>query len=452
MSEYDYDLIVIGAGSGGTRTARISASYGAKTLVVEGDRAGGTCVLRGCIPKKLLVYASQFSEQVSDAEGFCWQIENFKSNWSELIKKKNKELDRLHQIYVNLIKNSGCDLISGWGEVIGPNRVSIRKNDGEIIEFSSKKIMIAVGGKASFPDFEGNNYMINSDEALDLNNLPNSIAIYGSGYIAVEFAGIFNGFGIDTHLIFRADKALRGFDEDVRQHLMRSMKDKGISIHNEVTISKIIKENENIKIKLSDNSTLSVETVMGATGRVPNITGLGLQELGVELGERGEILVNKFNQTNLKSIYAIGDVTNKITLTPVAIAEGHAFADREFGGIDRFISYDYVPSAVFSQPSIAVVGLNYEEAKKNKLNVREYKSEFRALKNTVTDNPERTLMKLVVEQDTQKVLGAHMIGPDAAEIIQGIAIAIKAGALKSDFDSTIGIHPSAAEEFVTMRS
>ena len=452
MSEYDYDLIVIGAGSGGTRTARISASYGAKTLVVEGDRAGGTCVLRGCIPKKLLVYASQFSEQVSDAEGFCWQIENFKSNWAELIKKKNKELDRLHQIYVNLIKNSGCDLISGWGEVIGPNRVSIRKNDGEIIEFSSKKIMIAVGGKASFPDFEGNNYMINSDEALDLNNLPNSIAIYGSGYIAVEFAGIFNGFGIDTHLIFRADKALRGFDEDIRQHLMRSMKDKGISIHNEVTISKIIKENENIKIKLSDNSTLSVETVMGATGRVPNITGLGLQELGVELGERGEILVNKFNQTNLKSIYAIGDVTNKITLTPVAIAEGHAFADREFGGIDRFISYDYVPSAVFSQPSIAVVGLNYEEAKKNKLNVREYKSEFRALKNTVTDNPERTLMKLVVEQDTQKVLGAHMIGPDAAEIIQGIAIAIKAGALKSDFDSTIGIHPSAAEEFVTMRS
>ena len=452
MSEYDYDLIVIGAGSGGTRTARISASYGAKTLVVEGDRAGGTCVLRGCIPKKLLVYASQFSEQVSDAEGFCWQIENFKSNWAELIKKKNKELDRLHQIYVNLIKNSGCDLISGWGEVIGPNRVSIRKNDGEIIEFSSKKIMIAVGGKASFPDFEGNNYMINSDEALDLNNLPNSIAIYGSGYIAVEFAGIFNGFGIDTHLIFRADKALRGFDEDVRQHLMRSMKDKGISIHNEVTISKIIKENENIKIKLSNNSTLSVETVMGATGRVPNITGLGLQELGVELGERGEILVNKFNQTNLKSIYAIGDVTNKITLTPVAIAEGHAFADREFGGIDRFISYDYVPSAVFSQPSIAVVGLNYEEAKKNKLNVREYKSEFRALKNTVTDNPERTLMKLVVEQDTQKVLGAHMIGPDAAEIIQGIAIAIKAGALKSDFDSTIGIHPSAAEEFVTMRS
>jgi len=452
MSEYDYDLIVIGAGSGGTRTARISASYGAKTLVVEGDRAGGTCVLRGCIPKKLLVYASQFSEQVSDAEGFCWQIENFKSNWAELIKKKNKELDRLHQIYVNLIKNSGCDLISGWGEVIGPNRVSIRKNDGETIEFSSKKIMIAVGGKASFPDFEGNNYMINSDEALDLNNLPNSIAIYGSGYIAVEFAGIFNGFGIDTHLIFRADKALRGFDEDVRQHLMRSMKDKGISIHNEVTISKIIKENENIKIKLSDNSTLSVETVMGATGRVPNITGLGLQELGVELGERGEILVNKFNQTNLKSIYAIGDVTNKITLTPVAIAEGHAFADREFGGIDRFISYDYVPSAVFSQPSIAVVGLNYEEAKKNKLNVREYKSEFRALKNTVTDNPERTLMKLVVEQDTQKVLGAHMIGPDAAEIIQGIAIAIKAGALKSDFDSTIGIHPSAAEEFVTMRS
>lgn len=452
MSEFDYDLIVIGAGSGGTRTARISASYGAKTLVVEGDRAGGTCVLRGCVPKKLLVYASQFSEQVSDAEGFCWQINNFKSNWVDLIKKKNKELDRLHEIYVNLIKNSGCDLISGWGQIIGPNKVSIKKNDGEVLEFSSKKIMIAVGGESSFPSFEGNNFMINSDIALDINKLPNSIAIYGSGYIAVEFAGIFNGFGVDTHLIFRADKVLRGFDEDVRQHLMTSMKEKGISIHNEITISEIERSHESLNVKLSTGKNLLVETVMGATGRIPKISGLGLQKVGVKLGERGEILVNKSNQTNIKSIYAIGDVTDKITLTPIAIAEGHAFADREFGGIDRYISYDNVPSAVFSQPSIAVVGLNYEQAKKNNMNVREYKSEFRALKNTITGNPERTLMKLVVDQDTQKVIGAHMIGPDAAEIIQGVAVAIKAGALKSDFDSTIGIHPSAAEEFVTMRS
>ena len=271
MSEYDYDLIVIGAGSGGTRTARISASYGAKTLVVEGDRAGGTCVLRGCVPKKLLVYASQFSEQVSDAEGFCWQVDGFKNNWNKLIIKKNKELDRLHEIYVNLIKNSGCDLISGWGKIVGPNLVSINKENNEIISFSAKKIMIAVGGEASFPEFEGNQFMINSDKALDLDQLPKSIAVYGSGYIAVEFAGIFNGFGVDTHLVFRADKVLRGFDNDIRDQLMSSMKQKGINIHNEVTISKIDKSNDNYDIILSNGNLLNVDLVMGATGRNPKI-------------------------------------------------------------------------------------------------------------------------------------------------------------------------------------
>ena len=452
MSEFDYDLIVVGAGSGGTRTARISASYGAKTLVVEGDRAGGTCVLRGCVPKKLLVYASQFSEQVSDAEGFCWQVEGFKNNWSDLIKKKNKELDRLHEIYVNLIKNSGCNLISGWGKVIGPNLVSITKEDNKVLQVSSKKIMIAVGGEASFPDFDGNHYMINSDKALDLKELPKSIVIYGSGYIAVEFAGIFNGFGVDTHLVFRADKVLRGFDNDIREHLMTSMRQKGITIHKEVTISGIEKLNLNYNVKLSNGKKLNVDKVMGATGRTPKVSKLGLKDIGVDLGNRGEVLVNKFNQTNMKTIYAIGDVTDKVTLTPVAIAEGHAFADREYGVSKRFISYDNIPSAVFSQPSISVVGLTFEQAINNGIKAKEYKSEFRALKNTVTGNAERTLMKLIVDENSQKVIGAHMIGPDSAEIIQGVAIAIKAGALKSDFDSTLGIHPSAAEEFVTMRS
>ena len=261
MSDFDYDLIVIGAGSGGTRTARISASYGAKTLVIEGDRAGGTCVLRGCVPKKLLVYASQFSEQVSDAEGFGWQIDNFNSNWNDLIIKKNKELDRLHEIYVKLIKNAGCELISGWGKIIGPNTVSIKNSNNEIIEVSSKKIMIAVGGESSFPTFDGNHYMINSDKALDLNTLPETIVIYGSGYIAVEFAGIFNGFGVDTHLVFRADMALRGFDKDVRQFLTSSMKQKGITIHNEVTISKIEKNNKYYTVELSNKKKIDVETV-----------------------------------------------------------------------------------------------------------------------------------------------------------------------------------------------
>lgn len=452
MSKFDYDLIVIGAGSGGTRTARISASYGAKTLVVEGDRAGGTCVLRGCVPKKLLVYASQFSEQVSDAEGFCWQVKDYESNWGDLIKKKNKELDRLHEIYVNLIKNSGCDLISGWGKILSPNLISITKDNNEVIEVSSSKIMIAVGGEASFPNFSGNNHMIDSDKALDLKKLPNSIVIYGSGYIAVEFAGIFNGFGVDTHLVFRADKVLRGFDNEIREHLMTSMAQKGVTLHKEVTISEIEKVNLNYSVKLSNGKNLKVDEVMGATGRIPKVSKLGLSNIGVDIGSRGEVLVNKFNQTNIKSIYAIGDVTDKVTLTPVAIAEGHAFADREYGESKRFISYDNIPSAVFSQPSISVVGLTFEQAINNGIKAKEYKSEFRALKNTVSGNVERTLMKLIVDERSQKVIGAHMIGPDSAEIIQGIAIAIKAGALKSDFDCTIGIHPSAAEEFVTMRS
>ena len=418
MSDYDYDLIVIGAGSGGTRTARISASYGAKTLVVEGDRAGGTCVLRGCVPKKLLVYASQFSEQVSDAEGFCWQVDGFKSNWSELIIKKNKELDRLHEIYVNLIKNSGCDLISGWGKIISPNIVSVTKENNEVVQYSSKKIMIAVGGESSFPQFDGNEFMINSDKALDLTDLPKSIVIYGSGYIAVEFAGIFNGFGVETHLIFRSDKVLRGFDHDIRDQLMTSMRQKGIKIHSELTISKIEKNIDNYKVILSDGNSLIVECVMGATGRTPKISKLELDKVDVEIGSKGEILTNKYNQTNIDSIYAIGDVTDKVTLTPVALAEGHAFADREFGNKLRFISYDNIASAVFSQPSIAVVGFSQEDAEKKGLKVTEYKSEFRALKNTVTGNVERTLMKLIVEDKTQKVIGAHMIGPDSAEIIQ----------------------------------
>ena len=452
VSDYDYDLIVIGAGSGGTRTARISASYGAKTLVVEGDRAGGTCVLRGCVPKKLLVYASQFSEQVSDAEGFCWQVDGFKSNWNKLIKKKNIELDRLHEIYVNLIKNSGCDLISGWGKIEGPNLVSITQENNQIVQYSTKKIMIAVGGEPFFPNFKGNEFMINSDKALDLEELPKSIIIYGSGYIAVEFAGIFNGFGVDTHLVFRSDKTLKGFDEDIRDHLMLSMEQKGITIHNNVTISKINKDFNNYIIELSDGNKLNADLVMGATGRIPKVSKLGLEKHLIKLGLRGEILVNDYNQTNIDSIYAIGDVTDKITLTPIAIAEGHAFADREFGNKERFISYENVPSAVFSQPSIAVVGLSEKEAVERGFKVKQYKSEFRALKNTVSGNLERTLMKLIVDEKSQKVIGAHMIGPDSAEIIQGIAIAIKAGALKSDFDATIGIHPSAAEEFVTMRS
>ena len=449
MKSFDYDLIVIGAGSGGTRAARIAAGYGAKTAVVEADKPGGTCVLRGCVPKKLLIYGSEFSKNVEDAIGYCWSISDYKSNWHDLIIKKNKELDRLHQIYKSLILNSGCDLFNGYGKLISSNEVQISEENKETV-ISSKKIMLAVGGKSFFPNFNGNQFMINSDKALDLVQLPKSIVIYGSGYIAVEFAGIFSGFGVDTSLVFRSDYVLRGFDIDLRKRLTQQIKDRGVRIFPNNLINNIIKKENTYQVIISDNQTLESELVMGATGRKPNTDNLRLKEIGVKMGENGEVLVDDNSQTNIKSIYAIGDVTDKINLTPVAIAEGHAFSDREFGNIKRLVSYENVPCAVFSQPPISVVGLSKTEAENRGIKVKEYISEFNPLKNTISGKIEKSLMKLVVD-DKDKVIGAHMLGNDAPEIIQGIAVAIKAGASKKDFDETIGIHPTAAEEFVTMK-
>ena len=448
MNDFEYDLIVIGAGSGGTRTARIAAGYGAKTAVIEGDRPGGTCVLRGCVPKKLLIYGSEFSHQVEDAIGYGWEIGGFKSNWKDLISKKNKELDRLHEIYKNLIINSGCDLIPGWGKILSAHEVLVKNKSSKERKISAKKIMIAVGGKSSFPKFDGNLNMINSDEALDLKELPKSILIYGSGYIAVEFAGIFNGFGVETNLVFRSDFVLRGFDIDIRKKLTEQIENRGIKVFSRATIEKI-EGNDQFVTYLSNGKKILTDKVMGATGRIPNIENLGLNEIGIKTGKQGNIIVNEFNQTNIKSIYAIGDVTDRINLTPVAIAEGHAFSDREFGNKNRFISYDNVPSAVFSQPPVSVVGLTLEDAKTLNIKAKEFVSEFNPLKNTITGKQEKTLMKLVVDEN-DKVLGAHMLGEYSPEIIQGIAVSIKAGAKKSDFDATIGIHPTAAEEFLSL--
>ena len=449
MQKFDYDLIVIGAGSGGTRTARIAAGYGAKTAVVEGDRPGGTCVLRGCVPKKLLIYGSEFSHQVEDAIGYNWEVGSFNPNWNDLILKKNKELDRLHNIYKSLIINSGCDLIPGWGKLLSAHEVLVKSESSKENKISAKKIMIAVGGKSNFPDFDGNLNMINSDEALDLSVLPKSILIYGSGYIAVEFAGIFNGFGVETNLVFRSDFVLKGFDIDIRKKLTKQMENRGIKVFSEATIKKI-EVGDQFIVSLSDGNKVFTDKVMGATGRVPNTEMLGLNDVGIKIGKQGNIIVNKFNQTNIESIYAIGDVTDRINLTPIAIAEGHAFSDREFGNINRFVSYDNVPSAVFSQPPVSVVGLTLEDTKKLDIKAKEFVSEFNPLKNTISGKQEKTLMKLIVDEN-DKVLGAHMLGDYSPEIIQGIAVSIKAGAKKSDFDATIGIHPTAAEEFVTMK-
>ena len=445
---FDYDLIVIGAGSGGVRAGRIAAGYGAKVAVIEGDRPGGTCVIRGCVPKKLLMYAASFSADVEDARGFGWQIEGLSHDWPGLIAAKDAEIGRLEGVYRSLLKNAGATLIEGWGRVIGPNEVSV----GEVV-YRAAKILIAVGGAPQLINVPGmKNHTISSNEALDLPEMPKKIAIYGSGYIALEFAGIFNGLGAQTHLIYRSDLPLRGFDNDVRAHIARALTDRGIILHPETTIDQVTAENGGKQAYLSDGSRLAVDQIMAATGRKPNTANLGLDDLGVKLGEHGEIIVDDMSQTNLPSLYAIGDVTNRINLTPVAIAEGHAFADNEFGNRPRKADHANVASAVFSQPPIASVGLSEADAINAHGKVKVFESQFKAMKNTISGRGEKTYMKLIVEKAGDRVVGAHMVGPDCGEIMQGIAIAIKMGATKADFDATIGIHPTAAEEFVTMRS
>jgi glutathione reductase (NADPH) len=448
-ASYDYDLIVIGAGSGGVRAGRIAAGHGARVAVIEGDRPGGTCVIHGCVPKKLLMYGSAFSSEVEDARGFGWQIDKMPPHdWPALIAAKDAELDRLEAIYRSLLKNAGATLISGWAKVTGPHEVTV---DGA--SYSAEKILVAVGGTPHIVDTPGlAAHAITSNEALDLAQFPNEILVYGSGYIALEFAGIFNGFGAKTHLVYRSDLPLRGFDEDVRAHIAVALADRGITLHSGSPIEKVTDDGARKQVSLSSGATLSVDAVMAATGRRPNTAGLVLDEVGVTCGQQGEIIVDAESRTSVPSIFAIGDVTNRINLTPVAIAEGHAFADSEFGGNKRVADHTNVASAVFSQPPIASVGLTEAEAQAAFGAITVFTSGFRAMKNTISGRGEKTFMKLIVDRASDRLVGAHMMGPDCGEIMQGIAVAIKAGATKADFDATIGIHPTAAEEFVTMRT
>lgn len=446
---FDFDLIVIGAGSGGVRAGRIAAGNGARVAVIEGDRPGGTCVIRGCVPKKLLMYGSAFSCDVEDARGFGWQIEKMPSHdWDALISAKNSELDRLEGIYRSLLTNAGATLIAGWARLRSPHEVIV---NGKV--YSAEKILVAVGGKPQIvdaPGLVGN--AITSNEALDLKQFPKDIVVYGSGYVALEFASIFNGFGARTHLVYRGDLPLRGFDEEIRDHIAVALVERGIVLHNGCTIAEVTADDGLKKVTLSSGESMTVDVVMAATGRVPNTADLGLDQIGVKLGRYGEVSVDSASRTSIPSIFAIGDVTNRINLTPVAIAEGHAFADSEFGGNQRTVDYKNIASAVFSQPPIASVGMTENEAQAAFTKITVFTSEFRAMKNTISGRGEKTFMKLIVESHTERVVGAHMMGPDCGEIMQGIAVAIKAGATKADFDTTIGIHPTAAEEFVTMRT
>lgn len=447
MTQFDYDLFCIGGGSGGVRASRMSAAYGAKVAIAEEYRYGGTCVIRGCVPKKLLVYAAHFAEEFEDAAGFGWDVGARTFSWPKLIANKDKEIDRLNGIYIRLLENAGCKVLQGRAVLEDAHTIRL---DGRKI--TAKHILIATGGRPVKPQIPGIEHAITSNEAFHLADLPKRMVIVGGGYIAVEFAGIFNGLGAKTTLLYRGEQILRGFDEDVRHHLGQEIVKKGIDLRLHSDVIKIEKQSSgDFLLTLLDGSSLVCDSIMYATGREPNTVDLGLEAAGVKTNKKGAIEVNGFSRTSQNSIYAVGDVTNRINLTPVAIKEGAAVAATLFGGKPTQPDHEHVPSAVFSQPSIGSVGLTEAQARAKVETVDIYKATFKPMKHTLTGRDEKILMKLVVDGHTDRVLGAHMVGPEAAEIIQGLAIAIKMGATKAQFDATVGIHPSAAEEFVTMR-
>ncbi|GFZ96807.1 glutathione-disulfide reductase [Elstera cyanobacteriorum] len=443
---YEFDLLTIGAGSGGVAGSRRAAAYGPRVGIIEEARIGGTCVLRGCVPKKLLIYGVDIADTLADAAGFGWSIDGASLDWRKLIAAKDNELDRLHGIYVSMLDKAGVARIEGRGVLVDPHTVQV--GDRRV---TAERILIATGGWPTVPDIPGKELMITSNEALDLKNLPERIVIYGAGYIAVEFAGIFRAAGCTVDLVFRGDQVLRGFDGEVRAHLTDSLAARGINLLPGRTIASVAEEGAARRVTLSDGSVILAGQVMAATGRAPNTKGLGLEAVGVQTGAQGEIIVDNWSRTSVPSIYAVGDVTNRFNLTPVAIAEARAVAETLYNQNPMSVFENIVPTAVFSRPEVGTVGLSEEAALAASHTLDIYTTRFRPMKNTISGRAERTFMKLVVDQPSQRVLGAHMVGPDAAEIVQGLAVALTCGATKQQFDRTIGLHPSAAEEFVTLR-
>nr|WP_315449029.1 glutathione-disulfide reductase [uncultured Pseudomonas sp.] len=446
---YDFDLYVIGAGSGGVRAARFAAGFGAKVAVAESRYLGGTCVNVGCVPKKLLVYGAHFAEDFEQASGFGWSLGEANFDWPTLIANKDREINRLNGIYRNLLVNSGVTLHEAHAKITGPHEVEV---NGE--RFTAKNILIATGGWPQIPEIPGREHAIGSNEAFFLKELPKRVLVVGGGYIAVEFAGIFHGLGANTTLLYRGDLFLRGFDGSVRKHLQEELTKRGLDLQFNADIARIDKQADgSLKATLKDGRELEADCIFYATGRRPMLDNLGLENTDVQLTDKGFIKVDEQYQTSEPSILALGDVIGRVQLTPVALAEGMAVARRLFKPEQyRPVDYKMIPTAVFSLPNIGTVGLTEEEAREAGHDVVIFESRFRPMKLTLTECQEKTLMKLVVDGKTDKVLGCHMVGPDAGEIVQGLAIALKAGATKRDFDDTIGVHPTAAEEFVTMRT
>ncbi|KAB2090110.1 hypothetical protein ERO13_A03G093500v2 [Gossypium hirsutum] len=463
-AHYDFDLFVIGAGSGGVRAARFSANYGAKVGICELPfhpissevigGVGGTCVIRGCVPKKILVYGAAFGSELEDARNYGWELnEKLDFNWKKLLHKKTDEIIRLNGIYKRLLSNAGVKLFEGEGKIVGPNEVEVTQLDGTKLSYSAKHILIATGSRAHRPPIPGQELGITSDEALSLEDLPKHAVVLGGGYIAVEFASIWRGLGANVDLFFRKELPLRGFDDEMRAVVARNLERRGINLHPQTNLTELIKTDNGIKVTTDHGEELIADVVLFATGRLPNSKRLNLEAVGVELDNTGAVKVDEYSRTSIPSVWAVGDVTNRMNLTPVALMEGTCFAKTVFGKEPSKPDYSHVPCAVFSIPPLSVVGLSEEQAiEQANGDVLVFTSTFNPMKNTVSGRQEKTVMKLVVDAETDKVLGASMCGPDAPEIMQGIAVALQCGATKAQFDSTVGIHPSAAEEFVTMRS
>ena len=448
MAQFDYDLFVIGAGSGGVRASRIAASHGARVAVAEEHRVGGTCVIRGCVPKKLLVYGSHFAEDLKDAQRFGWATEGATFDWNILRNNVAAEVNRLEGLYGQTLGSNKVEVFHERAVLTGAN--SVQLSSGRII--SAANILIATGAWPSVPDIPGAGHGITSNEVFSLPELPKRAVIAGGGYIANEFAGIFNELGVKVNLVTHGDRVLRSYDDEIVDRLVQISRHKGIDIRFNFRFKSIIKQDDgSLLIESTDGSTIETDLLLWAIGRTPHTIGLGLEDIGVDLGKDGAVMVGDDNRTNVASIYAVGDVTNRVQLTPIAIREGHAFADSVFGNNPRTVNYECIPTAVFSNPPIASVGLTEAEARTQHDDVQVYKSDFRAMKNVLADRHERALYKMVVAGPEERVVGLHLIGPDSGEILQAAAIAVKAKLTKQDFDDTVALHPSMSEELVLMK-
>ncbi len=448
MTAFDYDLFIIGAGSGGVRAARIAGKLGAKVAIAEEYRVGGTCVICGCTPKKLFVYAARFAEDFEDAVGFGWTTEKVSFDWARLIENKDTEIDRLNMAYIRGLENANAELILERAVILDPHTVELSSGR----KISAKYILIATGARPFVPQhLAGRDLAITSNEAFHLERLPRRMVIVGGGYIAVEFAGIFNGLGVETVLLYRGEQILRGFDDDLRNHLAAEMVKKGVEIRTKVDVSEIVRSGDGVRVTLTDGTAIGAGQIMFATGRIPNSQGIGLENVGLHGTPHGAVDVDAWSKTKVDSIYAVGDVTNRVNLTPVAIREGHAFAETVFGSTPVTVNHSLIPTAVFSQPELGTVGLTEAQARESHAKVDIYKTNFRPMKHTLSGRDERMFMKLVVDGETDRVLGCHIAGMDAGEMAQLLGIALTCGATKAQFDATMAIHPTAAEELVTMR-